>query len=93
MTIVGLASGQLQPASSSNVTAIVDWQKGWCQGAVELGTAQSALSLGVSVLIGVAVWVVLVVAGLAVFSAVRSRRRLREYIVADQAPVTGDGPE
>jgi hypothetical protein len=61
----------------------VEWVQGWC--IASQPSQSSALSLGVSVLLGVAVWAAAMIVGFAIYGFVRPRLRLRELIRGEQA--------
>ena len=82
----GFARGQPEAAVTSLYGAhAARWPQGWCQAAQEL-QAQSAISLGASVLLGVSAWLLLVFAGFAVFSVVKQRRHLHLLLREAEQP-------
>jgi hypothetical protein len=79
----GLALGQLKTSSSYLREGRVDWERGWCRSNEGLAT-QKALSLGVSMLIGVSGWVVAMVFGLWAINVARARRRRSAHFAEDR---------
>lgn len=72
---VGVALGQLAPPG----TPAEDWPGGWCNAESPMDT-QLALSLGVSMLLGVGAWVFMLVALLGVVTMLRQQQRMRAYM-------------
>jgi hypothetical protein len=64
------------------------WVRGWCS--VSQPSQSSALSLGVSVLVGLALWAAAEIVGFALYGFIQSRLRLRELIRQEIEQETGE---